>query len=93
MTARSTYESTVKATGPTQTASLGANELTRQTSCDAQLSVVGLVLQNGNAAYVTAVANANKAKYAADLAAEVAKQAAQMVARDTLRATGDTGPV
>jgi len=93
MTARTTYEGTVKATGPTQLASLAANETTRQVACDAQNSVVGLVLQNGNAAYVTAVKNANIAKVANDLAAEVAKQSSRDAARETLRATGDVGPV
>lgn len=92
MTARSTFEATVKTAAVTKTVSLTNNEMVRQTAIDAQRSVVGLVLQNGNSAFVTAVKNANQAKWDADYAAEQAKQAAIAVARDTLRATNDLGP-
>jgi hypothetical protein len=92
MTARDTYNASCKSAEGTRTASLLTNELTRQTSCDAQLSVVGLVLQNGNSAYVTAVANANRAKVANDFATEQARQATRDAAREVLRSTGDVGP-
>ena len=93
MTARTTFEASVMKTGNVQNASLLANETTRQVACDAQNSVVGLVLQNGNAAYVSAVKNANIAKVANDFAAEQTKQASRDAAREVLRSTGDVGPV
>jgi hypothetical protein len=93
MTARDNHDASVKAASKSATATLTVNEATRQTTIDAKLSVVGYNLQTGNNAnLLAAVKSANDAKVAADSAAEQAKQAAIMVARDTLRDTGDRGP-
>jgi hypothetical protein len=92
--ARDAYNSTCKAAESTKTASLAANETVKQTSIDASRSAVGYTLQFGNYANLKAATDAaNKAKFAADFAAEQAKQAAIAVARDTLRDSGDKGPM
>jgi hypothetical protein len=94
MTARDTYTASVKAAASVQAASLVANEGAKQTTIDASKSVVGYTLQTGNMANLQAsVTAANKAKFAADFAAEQTKQAAIAAARETLRATGDLAPV
>lgn len=94
MTARDTYNASVKAAAPAQVATLTTNQTTAQATIEASRTAVGYNLQTGNYAnFAAAVANANKAKFAADLAAEMTKQAAIAVARDTLRSTGDTAPV
>ena len=80
------YETTVKAAGPTQLTSVVAAEQVRQTTIDAANSVVGLNLINGNAAYVTAVIAANIAKLESLNSAEKVKQASQAAARELLRA-------
>lgn len=93
MSARSTYEATVKAASATQFSSKIMNETVKQTAIDSSKSVAGYSLQSGNfAALDAATKAANIAKAAADYAAESVKQAARDVARDTLRATGDVGP-
>jgi hypothetical protein len=89
---RTQVAATVASAEATKTATLITNEQTKQASIEASRTVVGLVLQNGNAAYVTAVKAANQAKFLSDQAAEVARQAAIAVARDLLRASGtDSG--
>jgi len=94
MTARDTYISSVQSAHATKTATLSANETTRQATIDAKLSVVGYTLQSGNNAnLLAAVSSANQAKRDADYAAEQAKQASIAAARDTLRnAGGDSAP-
>jgi hypothetical protein len=94
MTARTTFEAAVQTASKTQLATVGAAETTRQVTVDAALSVVAYATQSGNyAALAAAVAVSNLAKSNATFAAEQAKQAARDLARDTLRATGDVGPV
>jgi hypothetical protein len=93
MTARTTYETTVKAASVTQIAVTGSSEMTRQEAVNQVGCNVAYNTTSGNyATFAAGVAAANAAKAAAANAAEVAKQAAVMVARDTLRATGDVGP-
>jgi hypothetical protein len=87
-TARQTYAASVAAAVATKVVTDLQNELVRQESINAQRGVVGLQLQNGNSSLVTAIKNANTAKLNADLAAEMAKQAAIAVARDALRTAG-----
>jgi hypothetical protein len=94
MTARSVYEAAVVAAGVAQNVTLAAAEGVRQTTIDAQNSVVGLKLQSGNSSYCTAVANANNALYATRVAAEISKQLALISARETLRSSqSDVGPL
>jgi hypothetical protein len=94
MTSRSTYESTVKSAGQTQIATVVAAVGTAQTTADASNSVVGYNNATGNNGnLVAALKAAAIAKAAALFAAEQTRQATVAVARDTLRATGDVGPV
>ena len=94
MTARETFNASVLAASATKAATLATAELTRQTTIDGSLSVVGYNLQSGSYANLAAaVASANAAKLASLYAAEQAKQAAIALARDTLRnAGGDLAP-
>ena len=48
MTARDTYESSVKTAGKSKADTLPTNEMAKQTTIDAKLSVVGYTLQTGN---------------------------------------------
>lgn len=92
MTARSTYEATVKAASATQLATKVMNETTKQVAIDASKSVAGYTLQSGNfGSLQAATLAANAAKAAADYLAEQVKQSARDVARDTLRDSGDRG--
>ena len=92
MTARSSYESIIATAGQTYLAALLSDEQTKQTSIDAQKSVVGHNDVNGNATLVSTTLAANAAKYTNDLAAERARQASVDAARATLRNSGDLGP-
>jgi hypothetical protein len=90
MTARTTYEASVKTAESAKVATLIAAETTKQTTVDASLSVVGYTLQSGNyASLAAAVKSANAAKLNSVFAAEQARQAALAAARDTLRDSGD----
>jgi hypothetical protein len=92
MTARDTYNATIASAAKTKVATELTNAMTQQEAINQSGVNVGYTLQNGNYAnFATAVANANKARLAADYAAEAAKQASHALARDTLRAT-DLGP-
>lgn len=94
MTARTTFETTVKSAAQTQISAVIAAEMPRQETVNQSGCNVAYSLQTGNYAnFAAAVKAANATKFAALTAAEVAKQAALMVARDTLRATGDVGSV
>jgi hypothetical protein len=89
MTARDTYNASVKAAHATLTAAQTAAEQSRQTTIDASLSVIGARTGVGSSATLeAAIKSANAAKVAALTAAEQAKQAAIAVARDTLRNSG-----
>jgi hypothetical protein len=91
-TARQTYAATIASAAITRAAANLQAEMQKQVAIDAQRSVVGLKLQNGNASLVTAIATANAAKVATDIANEQSQQATVEVARDTLRnAGGDSG--
>ena len=80
------YETTVKASGPTQLATVASTEGTHQTTIDAANSVVGLNLINGNASFVSTVATANTTKLEALANAEKTKQASSRQRREALRA-------
>jgi hypothetical protein len=88
MTARDTLNSSISSAETTKAATLAAAELTKQETINAQGCNVGLKLQNGNSAYVTAIANANAALFTSRQNAEIARQASLAVARDTLRNAG-----
>ena len=94
MTARTTLDTT-KTASQTQINTVIASEATCQESVNVPHDVSSNVatLIKGNSTFVAAVVSANNAKAATLLASEQAKQASLAVARDTLRATGDVGPV
>jgi hypothetical protein len=94
MTARTTYATTVAAAESTKVAALTVAESARQETINVSGCNVGYNLQTGSyPAFAAAVKSANAAKFAALTAAEQAKQNTLMAARDTLKATGDLGPV
>lgn len=94
MTARTTFETAVKSASQAQIAALTTAEMTRQATIDASNSVVGYNTISGNyGAFAAAVKAANAAKIAAVTAAEQARQATITAARDTLKTSGDVGPV
>jgi len=93
MSARDTFNASVKSAGQTQVATVITAETTKQEAINASGVNVGYNLQTGNYAnFAAAVKNANAAKYASLLAAEHAKQVAINIARDTLRDSGDKAP-
>ncbi len=92
MTARDTYAASLATAEAAKIATLISAETTRQTTIDAQLSVVGYhpgVSTSSSASLESAVAAANKARWAATFNSEHAKQVAINIARDTLRDGGD----
>jgi hypothetical protein len=90
---RDTFTASVKTAVAAEVATKLTNAGTQQETINQSGVNVGYTLQSGNYANLkTAVDNARKAKFAADVAAEAAKNASIMVARDTLRATGDLAP-
>lgn len=92
-TARETYNASVVSASSAKVATVTTNQTAHQTAIDASLSVVGYTLQSGNyATLATTVAKANRDAVANRLAAAQAEQAAQALARDTLRGTGDKAP-
>jgi hypothetical protein len=94
MTARTVFETAVKAAGVSAVATAVTNEMTRQATIDAAFSGVGYTLQTGNyAALAAAVKSATAAKLVADNAVEAAKQASLGAARDALRVAADFGPL
>jgi hypothetical protein len=94
MTARETYNSSVKSAALTQLATVIAAETTKQCLIDGSNSVVGYTTSAGNYGNLAAaIKSANAAKLATVYAAEVVKQAATMVARDSLRDSGDRAAV
>jgi hypothetical protein len=93
MSNRDTFNSSVKTAAATEVATKLTNAGTQQETINQSGVNVGYTLQSGNYANLkTAVDNARKAKIAADLAAEAAKNASIMLARDTLRDSGDRAP-
>lgn len=91
MTARTSYEFSVK-TAPATGAVTLADEVSRQTTIDAQLSVAGYTLQTGTYSTLKAAYDsAAKTALANGIAREQSKQAALALARDVLRDTGDRG--
>ena len=94
MTARETFNSSIKTATQARLATVSAAEATRQSAADASNSVVGYNLQTGNFSNLdSAVKAANLAKAASLFAAEVTKQAAQDAAREILRSSGDLAPL
>jgi hypothetical protein len=92
MTARQTYETSVQNSGPAQNVTVSNAEGTRQEAANQSGVNVGYTVQGGNYTnFANAVKNANTAKAATLDTAERTKQATQMVARDTLRDSGDRG--
>jgi hypothetical protein len=91
--AQETYRASVASAHASRDRAVAAAETQRQATVDASNSFVGYNLQTGNYAnFVAAVNTANAAKLKALNDAEVAKQAAIAVARETLRnATGEYG--
>ena len=93
-TAREDFIASVKAAEAVKVSTVTAAHAAHHASVDAQLSVIGHDPATGsNATLLTTTATANKAKLDALAAAEMAKQAAVSKAKDTLRATGDIGPM
>jgi hypothetical protein len=94
MSNRDTFNASVKTAAVAAQATGVTNAITQQTTISAKCADVGYNLQTGNYANLAAaVANANKAAVAAGLLAEMTKQMAIHAAKDTLRSTGDLGPV
>jgi len=93
MTARTTYEASVKTAAAIKISTELTNEVLRQTTVDASASVVGYNLQTGNYAnFAAAHATARKQAVVNGLAAEAARQIAISTAKDLLRDAGDKGP-
>lgn len=89
MTARDTYQSSVKSAEGSKVATVSTAETTKQETINASGVNVGYNLQTGNYANLAAaVKSANTAKIATLNTAEHAKQVAINVARDTLRNAG-----
>jgi hypothetical protein len=94
MTARTTFETTVKGTAATETASIAAANLSAQETINQSGCNIGYNNATGNyAAFAAAVKASNAARIAAINAAAAVTQATIAAARDTLRSTGDTGAV
>jgi Spy/CpxP family protein refolding chaperone len=93
MSNRDTYNASVAAATLTKAAAVASADAASHSTIDAAGVNAGLVLQNGNAAYVTATQAAAKAKLDAIYKAEQARQASFDAARETLRGTGDLGPL
>jgi hypothetical protein len=94
MTNRDTFQASVKTAATTQASAVDAAFAAHHAAIDAVTSTIGYVPGTGNNATLqSTIATANKAKLDALAAAEMAKQAAQSKAKDTLRATGDIGPM
>ena len=92
MTARDTFNASVKTAAVVQVAAVTAAQTSFQETINASGCNVGYNLQTGNYAnYLAAVKAANAAKIAAVHAAEAVKQTTIAAAKDTLRATGDVG--
>jgi hypothetical protein len=93
MTARDVYIASVKSAAATKVSTELTNEVTRQTTVDANNSVVGYNLQSGNYAnFAASHATARKQAAVNGLAAEAARQIAISTAKDLLRDSGDKGP-
>jgi hypothetical protein len=93
MSSRDTYIASVKSAVATKLANDLADEVSRQTTIDAQLSGVGYTLQSGSySSLKSAVDSAKKTALANGLLREQMKQASLMVARDLLRDSGDRAP-
>jgi hypothetical protein len=93
MTARDVYIASVKSAAATKVSTELTNEVTRQTTVDANNSVVGYNLQSGNYAnFAASHATARKQAVVNGLAAEAARQIAISTAKDLLRDSGDKGP-
>jgi hypothetical protein len=93
MTARDVYIASVKSAAATKVSTELTNEVTRQTTVDANNSVVGYNLQSGNYAnFAASHATARKQAVVNGLAAEAARQIAISTAKDVLRDSGDKGP-
>ena len=94
MTARTTYTASVQSAEIAKVVTVTAAQTAFQETINQSGCNAGYNLQTGNYAnFATAVKNANTARISSLNAAETAKQASIMAARDTLRATGDLAPV
>lgn len=93
MAARDTFIASVVTASTTKAATVAAAVATAQTTIDNSNSVVGYTTSAGNYGNLaSAIKTANAAKLASIYAAEVAKQAAVALARDTLRTAADFAP-
>jgi hypothetical protein len=94
MTARDSYNSTCKSADTTRVASENVNQNTYQETISASGVNVGYNNATGNNVnLLTATKNANATLQANRTAAAAAKMASLDAARETLRATGDLGPL
>jgi hypothetical protein len=94
MTARDTYNASVVSASKMQVTTLSTAQTSFQETINASGCNAGYTLQGGNYGNLAAaVKAANAARLAAVTNAETARQAAVAAARDTLKATGDLGPV
>jgi hypothetical protein len=94
MSNRDTYNSSIATAETTKTNTLATAVTTFQETVNAKGCNVGYITSGGNYTnFATAVANANAALIASRDAAERAKQASFHAARETLRGTGDLGPL
>lgn len=92
MSARDTFQASVKSACQAQVATLITAAATKQETINASGVNVGYTTQTGNYANLAAaVKNANQASWLATFNAEHAKQVAINNARDALRDTGDKG--
>jgi hypothetical protein len=91
MAPRDSYAASLKAAAATKTVSDLNAEMVKQVSINQSGCDVGLKLQNGNAAFVAATKAANTAYFASLQSNEATKQQTVMVAKDTLKSTGDNG--
>jgi hypothetical protein len=93
MTARTTFEASVKTATAAKVASDLADATLAQETINQSGVNVGYNLQTGSySALKTAVDNARKTALSNGLLREQTKQAALMVARDLLRDSGDRAP-
>jgi hypothetical protein len=95
MTARDTYNASIKTASQTKLASVQAAEPVHQVALDAQLSVVGYYAGGvgSSSSLEAAIKTANASKLASIFAAEQKRQSDFDAARETLRGAGDLSPL
>jgi hypothetical protein len=94
-TARETYASSINSANMTAAANRTLKEMARQTTRDANNSVVGFTTQSGNMANLqTAVNNANAGIFSGNNSGvtndpDAVRKASEQAAKEVLRGTGD----